>query len=62
VRPVAEVVDLFPQKPPPSLAKVVRDMVERGNTDMRLVGVVCEMLPARGAFAWPPDDDPPSAA
>lgn len=63
MRPFAEVVDLFPQKPPPSLAGVVREMVVRGNTDMKLVGVVRDLRAVRGAFAWPPEDnEPPTAA
>ena len=28
----------------------------------RIIGVVRVMVPARGDFPWPPEDEPPSAA
>ena len=49
VHPVAEVEDLFPQKPPPSLVGVVREMVARGN-DVRLIGLVRDMRPRPGSL------------
>lgn len=36
--PVAEVLDLFPAEPPRAVVGAVREMVQKGNTDMTLIG------------------------